>query len=91
MERYVLLFYELKFRLNQIDSILYRYMSPSQRFALGAGIDKAKVIQMKGLTKIGELDFNAENYKQVEPVAEIPDEFDWNTQQNIKIEEKTTA
>lgn len=65
-------------------------MTPSQRFALGAGIEKAKVFQIRGFTKVGESDFDAENYKQKEPVAEIPDEFDWNTQQNIKIEEQTT-
>lgn len=66
-----------------------RHMTPSQRFALGAGIDKAKVVQIRGFTKVGELDFDANEYKkEVEPVVEIEDEFDWNTQQNIKIEEE---
>lgn len=74
-----------------MSSILHRSMTPSQRFALGAGIEKAKIIQMKGFSKMGELDFAAENYKQEkQEVVEIPDEFDWNTQQNIQIEEKTT-
>lgn len=68
-----------------------RHMTPSQRFALGAGMDKAKVIQIKGFRKVGETDFDAKNYKQAEIVEEVPDEFDWNTQQNIKIEEENTV
>lgn len=69
-------------------SEMERNMTPSQRFALGAGIEKAKVLQVRGFTKIGELDFDANEYKkEVEPVVEIEDEFDWNTQQNIQIDE----
>lgn len=67
-----------------------RSMTPSQRFALGAGIEKAKVIQVKGLWKVGEKDFDAQNYQKEEVKdEEIPDEFDWNTQQNIPIEEES--
>lgn len=70
-------------------SEMERNMTPSQRFALGAGIEKAKVLQVRGFTKIGELDFDANEYKkEVEPVVEIEDEFDWNTQQNIQIDEE---
>lgn len=65
-----------------------RQMTPSQRFALGAGMEKAKIIQVRGLTKVGSKEFDANNYKQEEVEEEVPDEFDWNTQQNIKIEEK---
>lgn len=64
-----------------------RSMTPSQRFALGAGIEKAEVIQVRGIWKVGSKEFDANNYKQEEAVEEAPDEFDWNTQQNIKIEE----
>lgn len=62
-------------------------MSPSQRYALQAGITKAKVVHIKGLEMVREVDFEAENYKkEEEPVVETPDEFDWNTQQNITFE-----
>lgn len=89
---------------NYIDSTGYQYhkgtytkpvpemersMTPSQRFALGAGIEKAKVIQVRGFSKVAEVDFDAENYKMEEVAPEeIPDEFDWNTQQNIPIKEE---
>lgn len=63
-------------------------MTPSQRFALGAGIEKTKIIQVRGFRKVGEIDFDANDYPKEGIVEEVPDEFDWNTQQNIIIEDE---
>lgn len=74
-------------------SEMERNMSPSQRFALSQGIERATVMRVRGLQKVAESEFRIDDYKNLTAkentvtdaviVEENLDEFEWNTQQNV--------
>lgn len=76
------------------------YLSPSAKFAIKAGIEKARIVKFQGINRTGDTEFKLSDYKKaeeevkpVEPVVkkqiEIEekdeDEFEWNTQSNIPL------
>lgn len=73
-------------------------LSPSARFAIKLGIDKAKIVKVEGISRSTETDFKLEDYVKkdaetkstVKPIeAVLPretDEFEWNTQENVQLE-----